>query len=170
MRFYITLLFFLSINLFVTNRALAHPVHISVVNLDFKENKDITFSVKLFRDDFSKILNKNNKTQIQIDEKTKLKEIDKYVIAYIYKHFRLQENSKIDDYQLKKMKISGLAVWFYFTIKNQKKKLKTLKIRNSLMTDLYPDQTNLFIMNYKGEDFAYSYNNSDRAFTFVLEK
>jgi len=149
---------------------LLHPVHVSVVNLNIKEDKTILFSVRLFKDDIEKILNKENKINIKINKEAQLKAIDKYVIAYVYKHFRFQKSLVKSDYHLESMKISDLVVYFYFKIEKTSKTLKTIKVENSLMTDLYQDQTNLFIMNYKGEDFAYSYNNSDRAFTFVLEK
>lgn len=159
---------FLSSTISVGN-TLWHPVHISVINLELIENQDITFSVKLFKDDFSKILSKKNNIQIRIDDDTDMEEIREYVTAYVYEHFKMQNYPQINHYQLEKMKISDLAVWFYFRTTQQCGNIKKISIKNSLMTDLYQDQTNLFIMNYKDEDYTYSYNNSNKIFTFIFE-
>ena len=170
MRFFYILLMvsFLSSTISVGN-TLWHPVHISVINLELIENQDITFSVKLFKDDFSKILSKKNNIQIRIDDDTDMEEIREYVTAYVYEHFKMQNYPQINHYQLEKMKISDLAVWFYFRTTQQCGNIKKISIKNSLMTDLYQDQTNLFIMNYKDEDYTYSYNNSNKIFTFIFE-
>jgi len=151
---------------------LLHPVHISVVNLDVLDNKTLVFSVKLFKDDFARILNKKNHTTIQFDKHTKLKEVQNYVNAYIFENFKIEGASSKENYYLTKMKISDVAVWFYFKIVTQDSKnkdYKSLKVTNSLMTDLYQDQVNLFIMNYKGEDLAHRFDNSDISYIFSFE-
>ena len=139
--------------------------------MDISDDGQLSFSVKLFTDDFESIINQKNNTNIKFSEDTDLALVREYVESYMFEHLKLMNNHKYirTDYQLMKMKINEEAVWFYFEIAAKNQAINSLEVLNSLMTDLYQDQTNLFILKYKSKEKAYSYNNSDRAFTFVLE-
>jgi len=144
-----------------------HPIHVSVVNLDLSSEKPIVFSVKLFKDDFAKIINRINQTHIEFTNDTKLENVEPYVLSYIEKNLVI---NNLQNYRLTRMEVSDLAVWFYFEIQHKNSNFVNFKIKNTLMCDLYHDQTNLFIMNYKGEDKAQRFDNSTTNYTFNLEK
>ena len=170
LKLYILLLIFFSISIAKKSYALSffHPVHISVVNLDLSDEKPIVFSVKLFKDDFAKILNKINHSQIQFTEDSKKEDLQPFVIAYIEDNFKI--NSNQEEYHLTKIKVEGLAIWLFFELNPIKKTDKKIVIQNSLMCDLYPDQTNLFIMNFMGEDKAQRFDNSTRIHQFNIRE
>ncbi len=148
---------------------LFHPVHISVINLDLSSDKPIVFSIKLFKDDFAKILNRQNNTNISFTENTQKKEVEGLIVKYICNHFKIKGVGVDAVCELSKIKVSDVAIWLYFDVKHSPQDFKTLEIQNSLMTDLYPDQTNLFIMNYKGKDLAQRFDNGTRNFKFNLK-
>lgn len=167
----ISLFFFSFGNKKATAIVLFHPVHISIVNMDFQSDDSIHFSIKLFTDDFEKILNQNNNTTIKLNTNTDLELVRVYLESYIAEHFAIDFGSQLNpkDYHIVELKFNEDAVWLYFDIDIRSYNFESIKISNSLMTDLYQDQTNLFIMNYKGEDKAYRFNNSDRDYIFNLK-
>lgn len=148
---------------------ICHPIHVSIVNMDLSENK-LKFSVKLFTDDFQKIINLKYHTDYVFDKHTKMNEVEKEVSRYISEHLKLSVGNMLeDDYKLINMTFNDEAVWLFFELEMSRNVNQELNIRNTLMTDLYDDQTNLFILNHKGKDKAYRYNNSDIDYTFVLK-
>lgn len=149
---------------------ICHPIHVSIVNMDLFENK-VHFSVKLFTDDFQTIINTKYKAEYVFDKNIKIDEVRKDVRSYIFEHLRLGlENLKDGDYKLVNMKFNHEAIWLFFELELSSELSQDLKVKNTLMTDLYDDQTNLFILNHNGKDKAFSYNNSDIDYTFVLNK
>ena len=146
----------------------AHPVHISLVNMDLTEDGKILFSVKLFTDDFESIINTKNNTKLSFTEGVKTSIIDKYVTNYISNNFIISTNS-VDlssEYRFKKIEMDKESIWFFFEIENKDYNFDKLVIKNSLMCDLYQDQTNLFIINIKGEEKAYRFNNKNQKKAF----
>jgi len=152
------------------NPPICHPIHVSIVNMDLLEN-GLKFSVKLFTDDFQKIINSKYNKDYVFDENTKLNKVKKEIRSYIFEHLKLGvEKLKEEDYKLLKLKFNHEAVWLYFKLEGSFDVDQNLTVKNTLMTDLYDDQTNLFILNDNGKDKAFSYNNSDIDYTFVLNK
>ncbi len=145
---------------------LFHPVHISLINLDLSDDKTIAFSIKLFKDDFAKILNRQNNTHITFTENTEKNDVEAVVVKYVCNHFNIKGVGDILDCELTGIKVNDASVWLYFNMKRTIQKIKTIEISNSLMTDLYQDQTNLFIMNYKGKDLAQRFDNNKQVFKF----
>lgn len=148
-----------------------HPVHISVVNMDVISENKVQFSVKLFTDDFEEIINQINNTKVKFTKDTKIEAINDYVCSYIIKHLQLSKTklSKKENFHLKSFKIKDEATWFYFDVQVEKKIKNELIIINSLMTDLYQDQTNLLILNKDGKDYAHRFNADNKSFNFVFE-
>ena len=170
-RIFVIFLLIASCKLSATAVHLMHPVHVSVVNMDISDDGQISFSVKMFTDDFEEIINQINHTSISFKENTSIESIKEFVENYISENLQVLGNLNIEEnnYKLMSFKMNEESIWFYFVIHSEKEVSKTVEIRNSLMTDLYTDQINLFILKYKAKEKAYSFNNSDRAFTFVFE-
>ena len=150
----------------------AHPVHISVVNMDISEDGSIRFSVKLFTDDFEHIINTKNKSNISFNKNTKLSSIEKYVTSYISSNLKIKTNtlSYVAHYKLTKMTFNKEAVWFYFEIENKKHNFDKLVVENSLMCDLFQDQTNLFIINIIDKEEAFRFDNKKQKSSFICKQ
>ena len=170
-RIFVIFLLIFSLKLVAVTVPLRHPVHVSVVNVDISDDGQISFSVKMFKDDFAKIINQINNTSIDFKENMPIQAVKKYVEDYVSENLQISESIDVkkNRYQLESYKINEESIWLYFKISTENKLSKAVGVRNSLMTDLYQDQTNLFILRYMAKEKAYSFNNSDRAFTFVFE-
>jgi len=158
--------------LFVQNTtqavALFHPVHISVVNMDMEEDGSLIFSVKLFVDDFQEILNKKNNISLELNKAMDVEAVEPYLTAYISENLQIVSEQKLQqkDYSFEKFELKDKEIWLYYKVKVLVK--EDLSINNSLMCDLYQDQTNLFILSYQGKDKAFRFNFKKRSNTFIL--
>ncbi len=148
--------------------AYAHPVHVSVINMDIRPNGNIEFSVKLFVDDFQTVLNRHNQTDFILDASTQTEDIKTAVINYIYHNLHLETPQIIakEQYQLDKIDINKESIWLYFRIDT--KAGRQLKVKNTLMCNLFDDQSNLFIISKDGNDMGYRFTNKDTDFVFKL--
>ena len=50
------------------------------------------------------------------------------------------------------------SIWLYYTCPLPSNNIKSLMLTNSLLLQLFEDQTNLVIVTYKGADTGYTFN------------
>ncbi len=138
-----------------------HPVHISFTNIEYNQTtKKFEILIKLFVDDFNVILNRKYGKNINLNDNQQLKGSHETINSYINEHFKLTINGKDkakSQLELNKMEIKELSIWLYYDF-SYKGVCSTFDIYNSLMTDLYQDQTNLLIFTYKDEQKAFKFN------------
>jgi len=147
-----------------------HPIHISLTNIDYNENtKSFTIAIKIFTDDFESILKKKYGIDIKMnnefDENSK-----KYINKYITENFDFTiNNKKVAASQLNflRKETNFEAVWLYYELKNINN-IKSIKLRSSFLDDLYPDQKNLLIFNYKKVKKAFKFKKSDEIAEFEI--
>lgn len=141
-----------------------HPVHISYTNIEFNQ-KTNQFEIlfKLFVDDFGLILNKKYGKNLDLLSNSQTKLYNETIDKYIMEHFKLTINGKDktrSELKLERYETKEQAIWLYYNF-SFKGNCNTFDIHNSLMTDLYQDQTNLLIFSYKNEQKALKFNSSD---------
>ncbi len=118
-----------------------HPYHVSVSVIEFAEkDKSLQITLYTFPDDLELAIEKNYGKTIRLDRPGPY---DKMLIeSYIAQHFQIMTNGKNIDLH-----------FLGFTFENEKIVLlleakfnqlpEKLKVVNSLLTDIYPDQTNM---------------------------
>jgi hypothetical protein len=73
-----------------------HPIFMSVTEIEHNaKEKSLEVSSKIYTDDFEKILRTNYKVKIDLINKTKAADMDKYVNDYIQKHLKLTADGKL---------------------------------------------------------------------------
>jgi len=156
----INIILFFNINVFAY-----HPVHISVSNIDFNASqKSFDISIKVFADDFEKAVSNSQIIKSSLGESNQVEYYNEKIKSYINKNFKFILNNK-DSYSNKNLiltnhKIEDGAIWLYFTFKVNEK-IKSIKIINNLLNDLYPDMTNLVIVKYKDLENGYTLNKNN---------
>ena len=88
--------------------------------------------------------------------KTNLEGINKYILE----HFKLVINGKDktkSELKFINMEVRELSIWLHYEF-NYSGNSNTFDIQNSLMTDLYMDQTNLLIFTFKNEQKALKFS------------
>ena len=136
--------------LFVPAGLLAHPLHLSITNITY-ENGKLKISIKTFRDDLeTAYFHYHSKV---IDFSVKSQRETPWFEEYLNRRFKLSVNK--DDsgliIQIDKVKLEEDAL----TIEMEcaiPAKPNSLYIYNALLTDIYPDQTNLVIFGFKNKE------------------
>ena len=133
-----------------------HPIHVSMCNIEITDEQSI-MAVKLFSDDFEKVIKNKYKDDFVLSMADK-EPYRKYISDYVNSNLKLTLNRKkpinlLYDYS----EMNELSIWLYFKIDRLNSE-SSLIISNSLMLDLYEDQTNLLIINYKGKQSGYKFN------------
>jgi hypothetical protein len=140
--------------------ARAHPIHVSVMNIVIDtENKQAAISIKIYRDDLSIALSHAHNTPIAIVD-TLNDQYIQLIANYLKKHVKIESNGEnIFKFDTIHSEIEHDICWIELTI-NYQHELQQLRITNSLLTDIYYDQSNLVIVSKgdaeKGLMFNYS--------------
>jgi hypothetical protein len=144
------------------NRLILHPVHISFTTIEyFEKEKKFQLLFKIFVDDFDLVLNAKYGKDLKLQEGRWEKSYSKVINDYITEHFKLVVDGKDktkSSLKLARHEVKEQAMWLYYDF-DSKVKSGIFNIQNTLMMDLYPDQKNLLIFVFKGEQEAVQFNN-----------
>ena len=147
-----------------------HPLHMSVVEVNHNEQeKVVEITCKLFRDDFEKVLIKNNKTRVDLINPPNRSSMESLVNNYIYQHLRIKADGK-------QLQLAGIgfeferdedAVYAYFQVEKLNS-VKNIQVTNNIMHDLFDDQQNIMHVIVRGErqSFKLDYPKTEASFTF----
>ncbi len=133
----------------------AHPIHVSLCNIEFSDD-ELTIAVKLFKHDFQLAIYHNYGWELQYDDPEftdSKKLIDQYMNEALFIVLNKKERLKLS---LNHAEIDDESVWFYYRF--DKKNMKKIYIKNELLLDIYGDQTNLVIINYRDKQNGYRFN------------
>ena len=141
-----------------------HPVHVSYTNVEYDaQTKEFHILFKIFVDDFDKILQQKYGVSLELEHGKKKEGYQKYVTQYLLDHFKIIVDNK--DFTKTRLKFSHSeirekAIWLYYNYRYNGKSAN-FEIWNSLMTDLYRDQTNLLIFTFGDNQKALRFTNSN---------
>jgi len=138
-----------------------HPIHVSVTSLEYLEDEELfSASFKIFTDDFEAILFRNYGVKLKIDEDPKPESQIPYFNRYISEsfYFIVNEDKKMIPL-FERKKVNEEAVWLYYSFKCSQS-IKSVRIHNALMMDMFDDQTNLLIFKYFDLEKGYRFKKS----------
>ncbi len=166
------LLISILIFLFPGGEKICHPVHFSVVNMEYNIQKEVfDISFKLFFDDFEKIINKNYNIVLNLGKDNQLRDCNRYIDKYIKKNFIVVFDKKNAGKKMMQEKFNiksdEKSIWIYYTLKS--KIPHKVLVRNTLMNDLYNDQKNLFIFTVESFQEAKKFGKNDTDLQFVVK-
>lgn len=157
-----TLILQLLLLISVSQTDVCHPVHVSVTTVEFNADKQVfDIQFKFFTDDFCAIVF-NKGIPGDVDSLLQVDNREEKIYEYINTHFMLSANR--DKSSKNRLKFVGInrvddSVFLRYEQKAQRK-MDNITISNTLLTDLFMDQTNLLIFSYKdiqkGHQFTYS--------------
>jgi hypothetical protein len=136
----------------ITVNAAAHPIHVSIVNIDcINDSNRIEMSVRLFYDDFQLLINHKYNTFLDFSQRTRMTTKEQQAITdYIKSTLILsdQNDSELET-EFKGWKVEDMSVWLYFCA-HITPEIYLKKLNNTLMLELFVDQKNLVIAHSKG--------------------
>jgi hypothetical protein len=135
------LIVLLSLLLFLETPAQAHPLHLSITNITY-ENGKLLITMKTFRDDWELAYYHYHGKLIDFTDSTK--RALPWFNSYLKKQFRISGEKGKADIELEIGPVSleedAMTIEMSGILSS---KPNSLYIYNALLTDIYPDQTNL---------------------------
>jgi hypothetical protein len=142
----------------------AHPVHVTVTNIDFNASKKcFDISIKLFQDDFEAVVQQDLQSSLDLTNANERNGTDEKIMEYLKSNFTITINDKPESatkLKLVRRELQEGAVWLYLTYP-LKGKITSLVIFNNLLNSLYRDMTNLTILKYGEKEDGYSLTSSN---------
>jgi len=128
----------------------AHPLHLSITNITY-ENGKLKVSMKTFRDDWETAYFHFHSEVIDFTDDTKRK--IPWFEKYLNDHFKLSVNKDGTGLGLEIETVTldedAMTIEMKSSIPS---KANSLYIYNALLTDIFPDQTNLVIFGFKKKE------------------
>ena len=121
-----------------------HPVHVSVTEVSFDaKEKELEIISRIFWDDLEKSIREARKQpELNLLEPGAPITTDQLVWEYLQKRFKITLNGKAQKIKYLGHEVESEAILCYIQVANVKK-VETIEVYNSTLTDLHEDQSNL---------------------------
>ncbi len=137
--------------LLVTMNYNVHPFHISVCEIDHNaEDKTLQVTHHIFLDDLEEALNEKYNTRMDIINPKDRNERDRMIKAYVISNFILDVDGKQKGLNYLGHEIEEDAMYCYISVPGIKK-IKNIKVTNTILMEKFDDQINLVHVQYEGE-------------------
>lgn len=146
---------------FLLSGFLMHPVHVSMSSLYEDEEGNYRLTVRMYTDDLNLDLYRLYDAEGEYSENDHMFYFtghDSVYTRYMNDNFVIMGNGEIAGKELIDKEVLDLETVFHFRVNLETGNLKEIKVKNLILTGLYPDQVNLFIFklyeNEKGVKFT----------------
>lgn len=144
------------------NLVALHPVHVSYTSIDIAaETGEISLVYKFFTDDLKLLFYHYYERELPFDPEKDLSEGEVDLISrHLFGSFALKEgDGKTVQFSFIRKEQNEESIWLYFNGKFDKEIPDTIVLVNTLLLDVFEDQTNLVILTAgsgeKGVRFDY---------------
>jgi len=137
--------------------AIAHPMHISLTNIDIN-NSSINIQIRIDEHDFTHYLNKKNKTVYDNTAYLTNNEAIKIINEYIINKLKISINNSPIDLENLEIQLSESNIYISYASKFASP-LKTIQIINKLLLDNSSNQKNLVILKFNNLEQGIEFNN-----------
>lgn len=137
--------------IYVFASAIIHPFHVSVCEVYHNDKvQSLEISMKIFIDDFELSIQKSGISEFELVDVSQDK-VDKTTIeSYLKNHFEIKVNDEETKLEFLGFEFDENAILCYLEGKKIKK-INSIEINNSIITEVYDDQINLTHFQYKDE-------------------
>ncbi len=143
-----------------------HPFYIAVTEVNHNtKDKTLEISCKVFADDLEKILEKMNKTELDITAEKDKTRFDKYIPDYFNHHLSFSVDGRPVKLSYVGFESEKESAYCYFEVDNVVS-LKKLEINNSILHDFTVDQINIMHVTVNGKRQSTKLNYPDRLAIF----
>ncbi|MEM7106740.1 MAG: DUF6702 family protein [Bacteroidota bacterium] len=134
--------FFLS--MVFTLHCVIHPLHVSICDIEYDDTaKSLEIIQRVFLDDLeSQIRLDLNQPGLDITQPDNGRTLHQMTESYLIKRLSFEINGKPREFNYLGNEIEGDVILCYIEIEKVKK-LKTIKVRSSILVDLFDDQVNI---------------------------
>jgi len=132
------------INLIFSLIIYLHPIHISVADIHYREDrKSLEIMLRIFVDDLElSIRNLRREPELDILEPKNGLSTQDMVVPYLKDRFKIYLDGKAQTYNFLGFEMEGEAMVCYIEVEKVKK-WQQIKVHNSIITETFDDQNNL---------------------------
>ncbi len=132
-----------------------HPFHVSVMSVHHSAGENsLQITLKLFADDLEEAMNQGSfheegQPYIDVLNPKDEQQLNAYIEQYIDRHLSMQvDGEEVRPYFLGR-EMEDMAMWCYLEVQDVGK-VNSLKVRSSILTEVFDDQINIVHVNYEG--------------------
>ena len=121
-----------------------HPIHISVTEIEYDQHdRALEIMMRVFIDDLEVSIQKDlNQADLDITEPANGLTLDQMAERYLAQRFSVSLDNKAQKIKYLGHEVESDALIFYIEV-SQVKKWNVIQVRNSIITEVYGDQSNL---------------------------
>ena len=153
----LTLLFLLCF----VQKAFVHPLNLTVTDLSYQSGI-ITMKIKFFADDFQSSLSQSIKKPVDFINQP-LTKSQEAIKLYIGKRLSVSINGKATKWKYKKMWLASDVMFVeYETAYLKPETIKSIRVKDELLFDDFPEQKNIVNINLKDETKILNFENNGK--------
>ena len=127
-----------------------HPFHVSVCDMEYDtDSRALQITYHIFLDDLEDALKKKYDSRLDIINPRDEQQRDLWVESYLMEHFRVEVNGKPQEGNYLGHELEEGAMFCYIEIEGVKR-LKSLKVSSTILTEIFDDQVNLVHVKVDG--------------------
>jgi hypothetical protein len=144
-----------------------HPFYVSVTEIvHHKTSGTVQVSVRVFFDDFEKVLEKKYAKNVNILKPSNRKEVDDLIGTYIKDHLKIKTNGKLLGLKYLGYEIEEDAAWCYFETPKVNV-IKQLDVENDILFEQHSGQSNMIHVIVDGKRKSTKLDNPKKDAIFI---
>ena len=148
----------------------AHPLYVSVTNMDIDaKGKSVVFSIRMFTDDLETILHNKYNIEGWIGTPAEHRDSRRRLEEYVNERFSIVVNGgeKIE-LVTDSLIVNDDSVWFHFK-GAARQTIQRMEIENRLLTDFFANQNNLMIIHTGKNETGFRLNRKNTKIELSLQ-
>lgn len=142
-----------------------HPYYISMTDINYNNKaRSLEVSVRIFTDDFEKVLRKNCNCKVDLLKPQDKKTMSILINSYIQQHLQLKVNGQARTMEFAGYQQEEESIWNYYQVKDIQQ-VKKIEITNSLLHDFREEQINMLHINVNGKEHSDKLNFPNKLFS-----
>ena len=128
-----------------------HKFYVSVTEIEHNEkNQTLQVISRVFTDDFENVLKTRYDPAIRLGEKVETPGVNAHIEKYLTQRFAVEVDGTPLKAKFLGKEYENDMILFYIEIPNVKE-MKKIKVKNTLLLDMFEEQKNLIHVEYKGK-------------------
>ena len=128
-----------------------HKFYVSVTEIEHNEkNQSLQVISRVFTEDLENVLKTRFDPRIRLGKEVETPGINSHIEKYLSQRFAVEVDGKPLPVKLLGKEYENDMILFYIEIPNVKE-IKLIKIKNTLLLDMFEEQKNLIHVEYKGK-------------------
>jgi hypothetical protein len=126
---------------------------------------------RVFHDDLSLAVESLYGDKISMDSLNDPEHLNS-LIRYLKEHVVISMNDNdldSDEFRFERFEKGNMAIRLFFSIPVNNKKIKTIRMKNTILTKLYADQSNLLIMKIYDKEESFRLTSDNKTVTLSVE-